>query len=228
VDILVAAYFDVLAIDPAKPRDPGRTGSSSVRGTGRPRYFSPCAARFLSRVHAGDLWTDGSLFAEHPPAPAYLPGSRRRQAPRTRLRSPGMALAARSGLDYNVIALLSTASATRAPYGIGDDAASQRVEKIAVVIDFTNGRRQAEARRCWRSAPWSTSGAPSVERVRGRRARHGRLGAVDAQCADGSGKPVAIIAHTIKGKGVSFMEDDNNWHYRIPPRGGGRGEEELG
>ena len=29
-------------------------------------------------------------------------------------------------------------------------------------------------------------------------------------------KPVAIIAHTIKGKGVSFMEDDNNWHYKIP------------
>lgn len=33
---------------------------------------------------------------------------------------------------------------------------------------------------------------------------------------DGSGKPVAVIANTIKGKGVSFMEDDNNWHYRIP------------
>ena len=29
-------------------------------------------------------------------------------------------------------------------------------------------------------------------------------------------KPTAIIAHTIKGRGVSFMEDDNNWHYRIP------------
>jgi transketolase len=24
------------------------------------------------------------------------------------------------------------------------------------------------------------------------------------------------VAHTTKGKGVSFMEDDNNWHYRIP------------
>ena len=33
---------------------------------------------------------------------------------------------------------------------------------------------------------------------------------------DGSGKPAAVIAHTVKGKGVSFMEDDNNWHYRIP------------
>jgi transketolase len=29
-------------------------------------------------------------------------------------------------------------------------------------------------------------------------------------------KPVVIIADTIKGAGVSFMEDDNNWHYRIP------------
>ena len=25
-----------------------------------------------------------------------------------------------------------------------------------------------------------------------------------------------IIANTIKGRGVSFMEDDNNWHYRSP------------
>ena len=29
-------------------------------------------------------------------------------------------------------------------------------------------------------------------------------------------KPTILIAHTVKGKGVSFMEDDNNWHYRIP------------
>ena len=31
--------------------------------------------------------------------------------------------------------------------------------------------------------------------------------------------PNIIIADTIKGKGVSFMEDDNNWHYRIPNAG---------
>ena len=29
------------------------------------------------------------------------------------------------------------------------------------------------------------------------------------------GKPLAIVANTVKGKGVSFMEDDNNWHYKI-------------
>ena len=29
-------------------------------------------------------------------------------------------------------------------------------------------------------------------------------------------KPLCIIADTVKGKGISFMENDNNWHYRIP------------
>ena len=38
------------------------------------------------------------------------------------------------------------------------------------------------------------------------------LGAVGTR---GDGRPTAIIAHTVKGKGVSFMEDDNNWHYKI-------------
>ena len=33
---------------------------------------------------------------------------------------------------------------------------------------------------------------------------------------DKNGRPLAIIANTIKGKGVSFMQDDNNWHYRVP------------
>jgi transketolase len=29
-------------------------------------------------------------------------------------------------------------------------------------------------------------------------------------------RPSAVIAHTVKGKGVSFMEDDLEWHYRPP------------
>jgi transketolase len=29
-------------------------------------------------------------------------------------------------------------------------------------------------------------------------------------------KPIAIICDTIKGSGIKFMENDNNWHYRVP------------
>ena len=32
----------------------------------------------------------------------------------------------------------------------------------------------------------------------------------------GSGKPTMILAHTVKGKGVSFMENEILWHYRTP------------
>ena len=31
-----------------------------------------------------------------------------------------------------------------------------------------------------------------------------------------NGRPTVILAHTIKGKGVSFMEDDLKWHYKSP------------
>jgi transketolase len=37
-----------------------------------------------------------------------------------------------------------------------------------------------------------------------------------AMAAPPGNKPRAIVAHTCKGKGISFMEDDNNWHYRVP------------
>ena len=30
------------------------------------------------------------------------------------------------------------------------------------------------------------------------------------------GKPNLILAHTVKGKGISFMENDHKWHHRVP------------
>ena len=37
-----------------------------------------------------------------------------------------------------------------------------------------------------------------------------------AKANRGSGKPTVILAKTVKGKGVSFMENDILWHYRTP------------
>ena len=45
----------------------------------------------------------------------------------------------------------------------------------------------------------------------------------------GSGKPKALIAHTVKGKGVPFMESDNRWHYtRLSPQTFAEAIEALG
>lgn len=45
---------------------------------------------------------------------------------------------------------------------------------------------------------------------------HPALLAALEEGGSGCGKPTVIIAHTIKGKGVSFMEDNLLWHYRPP------------
>jgi transketolase len=37
-----------------------------------------------------------------------------------------------------------------------------------------------------------------------------------AQTMTGDGKPVAIMMHTVMGKGVDFMENDHNWHGVAP------------
>ena len=42
------------------------------------------------------------------------------------------------------------------------------------------------------------------------------LTAILKNVPDGTGKPVAVIAHTVKGKGVSFMENELLWHYKSP------------
>jgi transketolase len=42
------------------------------------------------------------------------------------------------------------------------------------------------------------------------------LGALDPASWPPAGRPRCVLAHTVKGKGVSFMEDDLLWHYRIP------------
>ena len=43
-------------------------------------------------------------------------------------------------------------------------------------------------------------------------ALHEAFGSVPFQ----AGRPSCIIAHTVKGKGVGFMENDNAWHYKAP------------
>jgi transketolase len=88
---------------------------------------------------------------------------------------------------------------------------------MAIIVDFNKWQATGRSEEImalsplvdkWRAFGWSAYEADG----------HDVEGLVKLLKAvpDGSGKPVAIVAHTVKGKGVSFMEDDNNWHYRIP------------
>ncbi len=225
VDILVAAYFNTLRLDPENPSDPDRDRFILSKGHGAPALFQVLALRGFYPVSMLDSYgEDGGLFAEHPPTPAHLPGI---EAATGSLghgmpMGLGMALAGRiHGRSYNVIALVSDGECNEgAIWESAMLAAAQRVERLCVVVDFN--KWQATGRSVevmgessltdkWRAFGWSTSELDG----------HDMKSLVEhLTCVpDGSGKPVALVAHTVKGKGVSFMEDDNNWHYRIPKAG---------
>ncbi len=222
VDILVAAYFHVLRLDPAKPRAPERDRFILSKGHAAPALFQVLALRgFYPLSLLDDYGQDGSLFAEHPPTPDQLPGI---EAATGSLghglpMGLGMALAGRiQGRSYNVIALVSDGECNEgAVWESAMLAAGQRVERLCVVVDFNRWQATGRSEEVmgesslvdkWRAFGWSTY------EIEG----HDMKTVVEhlSRVPDGSGKPVAIVAHTIKGRGVSFMEDDNNWHYRIP------------
>ena len=96
-------------------------------------------------------------------------------------------------------------------------ASAQKVSNLCVIVDFNKWQATGRSEEVLALNPlvdkWRAFGWDSIE-IDG----HDMAGVIGAlsNSPSASGRPTAIVAHTVKGKGVSFMEDDNNWHYRIP------------
>ncbi len=94
-------------------------------------------------------------------------------------------------------------------------AAHYRLHNLTAVVDrnrLQQGARTEDTKRLepladkWRSFGWE------VREVDGH--DHGAL--LDAFAPSTASDPVVIIAHTVKGKGVSFIEDRVEWHHKVP------------
>src|SRR5690349_1878358 len=141
VDILVAAYFGVLRIDPKHPVHADRDRFVLSKGHGAPALFQTLAQRgFYSQSKLADYGQDGSVFGEHPPSPDRLPGI---EAATGSLghglpMAVGMALAGRiAGANYRTYALLSDGECNEGSvWEAAMFAAAQNLERLAAVIDF--------------------------------------------------------------------------------------------
>jgi transketolase len=222
VDILTVLYFSVLRVDPAEPRSPTRDRFILSKGHGAPALFQVLAKRgFYPEAMLDSYGEDGGVFAEHPPTPDHLAGI---EAATGSLGHGlplglGMALAGRiQRQPYNVYAVLSDGECNEGSvWEAAMLAAAQRVSNLCVIVDFNKWQATGRSQEVMALDPladkWRAFGWSAVE-VDGH-----DLAALERELRRfpaGDGRPTAIIAHTIKGKGVSFMEDDNNWHYRIP------------
>ncbi|MGA1823344.1 MAG: transketolase [bacterium] len=223
VDILVALYWSAICIDPKNPSDPDRDRFILSKGHAASALFATLAFRgFFSKDLLDSFAIPKSSLEEHP-GHGYVPGVEAATGSLGHGLSLGigMALAGRiQGYSYRVFTLLSDGECNEGSvWEAAMFAAGRRLDRVLAIIDFN--KWQATGRSCevmaleplkekWHSFGWSAYEIDGHDM--------NQLVDIVSHVPDGSGKPVVVIANTIKGKGVSFMEDDNNWHYRVPNR----------
>jgi transketolase len=220
-DVMTAAYWHVLKLDPKRPEDPDRDRFILSKGHAAAALYATLAFKgYFPEAELDTYCKDGGRLAEHPPANMLAgveaaTGSLGHGLP----IGIGMALAGRiDGRDYRVYALMSDGENNEGSvWEAAMLAAAQKLDRLCVVIDYNKWQATARSNETLMLSPlvdkWRAFGWDACE-VDGHDV--GRLAELMSNVPNGSGKPVALIAHTVKGKGVSFMEDDNNWHYRAP------------
>ena len=220
-DLLVWLYWNVLKLEPQKPRSPERDRFILSKGHAAPVLFQVLAERgFYPKEDLENYGHDGSLFGEHPPTPDHLPGI---EAATGSLghglpMGLGMALAARiQDQKYKVYAILSDGECNEGSvWESALMAAAQKVQNLTIFIDYNKWQATGRSNEVLGLAPlaekWKAFGWATAE-IDGHSFQE-MTSALEALSSDP--RPKAIICNTVKGKGIAFMEDDNNWHYRIP------------
>ena len=221
IDVLTAAYWHVLKIDPKNPTDPLRDRFILSKGHAAMAIYATLAMRgFFPEEELATYNQDNGRLAEHPPA-NLLPGVEAATGSLGHGLPIGIGMAVSGRIqkqNYRVFALLSDGENNEGSvWEAAMFASAQKLENLCIVVDYNKWQATARSNETLMLAPladkWRAFGWDAHE-IDGHDV--GALARAMTNIPNGSGKPVAFIAHTVKGKGVSFMEDDNNWHYRAP------------
>ena len=222
VDILAALYFSVLRIDPKKPYALSRDRFVFSKGHGGTALYATLAHRgFFPLPRLKRYCRDGSPLLGHATRSKDVPGlevtagSLGHGFP----MANGMAYAAKLDTQaYRVFVLLSDGECDEGTtWESALFAGHHRLDNLTVVIDYNKiqsyGRVEEVLGLEPFAAKWRSFGC-SVKEVNGH--DFSELLKVFGRLPMKIGKPSVVICHTVKGKGVSFMENKLEWHYRSP------------
>jgi len=224
-DIVAVLYGGVLNVDPNEPRKPDRDRFILSKGhAGAGVYAALAETGFFPLEKLETHYQDGSDLSGHIshkriPGVELSTGSLGHGLP----VGTGMAYAGKlRDASHRIFVLMSDGECDE-----GSNweailfAAHHKLDNLVVVIDYNKIQSLAPVADTltlepfadkWRSFGWE------VRETHGH--DHDQLREAFAPAPAGSGKPTCVIAHTTKGKGVSFMENTVLWHYRTA-----RGEE---
>lgn len=218
-DIVAALYFDIMRIDPAQPLRPDRDRFILSKGHTCPVLYAALANRgYFSKDLYGTLRRiDGNLQGH--------PDMRKTPGVDMTTGSLGHGLAAGAGIamsakidrkDFRVYVLLGDGEVQEGL--VWESAmASPRLglTNLTVIVDINRLQSGGSVDQILPLHPlrekWASFGWNTIE-IDGH-CMNEILSALDLAVLEQE-RPTVILARTVKGKGVKFMEDDNSWHQR--------------
>lgn len=224
-DLLVTLYFNEMNISPENPNDENRDRFVLSKGHAAVALYSVLALRGYFPVE--ELKTFDSIDSRlqgHPDMNA-LPGVDMSTGSLGQGISAavGMALGAKlQNKDFRTYCILGDGESQEGQvWEAADMAAKYSLDNLVVILDYNklqqfgwageNGKRQIpvmEPEKRWEAFGWH------VISIDGHNFQE--INDAFSIARTIAGKPTIIIANTVKGKGVSFMENEYSWHSRVP------------
>ena len=225
-DLLVALYFDALRIDSARPDWPERDRFILSKGHSSIALYAVLAMRgFFPLAELETFDQIDSRLQGHPDM-SKLPGLDMSTGSLGQGLSPGvgMALGARlRGTDFRTWVMLGDGELQEGQvWEAAFTAARLGLDSLTAIVDanglpqfgwplaggFTRDQPIEDPAAKFAAFGWHTTECDGHDHADIRRAF--------VAAREHRGAPTCIVAHTVKGKGVSFMEGDFNWHAKVP------------
>ena len=220
-DIFTYLYFEEMNIDPKNPKDPNRDRFVLSKGHTAPGLYSALAHKGYFPVE--DLLTlrhIGSYLQGHPDM-KHIPGVDMSSGSLGQGLSAavGMALSAKlKNADYRTYCLTGDGEIQEGQiWEAAMFAGSRNLDNLCVIVDNNNLQIDGTIEDVCSPYPIDKKFEAfnfHVINVNGNDFNELRAAFDEAKAT--KGQPTAIIAHTTKGKGVSFMENQDGWHGKAP------------
>ena len=220
-DIYTYLYFEEMNIDPKDPKKADRDRFVLSKGHTAPGYYSALAHKGFFPVE--DLTTlrhTGSYLQGHPDM-KHIPGVDMSSGSLGQGISAavGMAISAKlSGDDYRVYTLLGDGEIQEGQVWEASMLAGfKKLDNLVVIVD--NNNLQIDGRIDEVNSPYPIDKKFEAFNFHVINIDGHNFDEIDAAFKEAratKGMPTAIIAKTVKGKGVSFMEDQAGWHGKAP------------
>ena len=220
-DIVTALYFEILNIDPNRPNWEERDRFILSKGHACPVWYVCLAEKgFFPKENLAKLRKIGGILQGHPDM-CKVPGLDMTTGSLGQGLSAGvgMALGAKTkGLQFKTYVMLGDGEINEGQVWEAAMSANKfKLNNLIAMIDYNNLQLDGQCNEVmpiepladkWQSFGWD------VKEIDGHNMHE--ILTVFYDLKKQQENPTIIIAHTIKGKGVSYMENQLNWHGKAP------------